>query len=39
VVNLFWGEALFAFQIENDDIAKNYVVYFKYLWKTLKRQT
>lgn len=35
LVNLFWGENLFAFSIENEEIAKNYVVYFKYLWKTL----
>jgi sugar-specific transcriptional regulator TrmB len=35
VANIFWGENLFAFQIENADIAKNYVTYFNYLWKTL----
>ncbi len=34
-VNLFWGEPLFAFVVENDEIAKNYVSYFRYLWKTL----
>ena len=36
VANLFWGEALFAFQIENQEIARNHVAYFKYVWKTLK---
>jgi len=35
VVNIFWGETLFAFQIENAEIAKNYLSYFKYLWKAL----
>jgi len=34
-INIFWGEPLFAFVIENDEIAKNYVSYFNYLWKTL----
>lgn len=36
MANIFWGENLFAFQIENVEIARNYVAYFKYLWKTLK---
>ena len=36
LINIFWGESLFAFQIENEEIAKNHVAYFKYLWKTLK---
>ncbi|VVB99890.1 Sugar-specific transcriptional regulator TrmB [uncultured archaeon] len=35
VVNLFWGENTFAFEIENPDIAKSYLAYFNYLWKTL----
>ena len=35
VVNIFWGENLFAFQIENAEIAENYLNYFNYLWKTL----
>lgn len=35
VANIFWGENLFAFQIENAEFAKNYLSYFKYLWKTL----
>lgn len=35
VVNLFWGENIFAFEIENEDIAKSYLSYFNYLWKTL----
>lgn len=35
LVNLFWGDPLLAFVIENDEIAKNYVGYFEYLWKTL----
>ncbi|MFA5106189.1 MAG: helix-turn-helix domain-containing protein [Candidatus Micrarchaeia archaeon] len=35
VVNIFWGENLFAFQIENPEIAKSYFDYFAYLWKTL----
>ena len=38
LVNIFWGEPLFAFVIENDEIAKNYVSYFNYLWKTLPPQ-
>ena len=38
LVNIFWGEPLFAFVIENDEIAKNYVSYFNYLWKTLPAQ-
>ncbi len=36
LVNIYWGESLFAFQIENEEISKNYVAYFNYLWKTLK---
>jgi len=36
VANLFWGDTLFAFQIENEEVTRNYVAYFKYLWKTLK---
>ena len=35
LANLFWGESLFAFQIENEEIYRNYVSYFKYLWKAL----
>ncbi len=35
VVNIFWGENLFAFQIENGEIARSYYDYFAYLWKTL----
>ncbi len=38
LVNIFWGENLFAFQIENGEISKNYAAYFKYLWKTLKAE-
>ncbi len=35
VVNLFWREPLFAVEVENADIAKNYVSYFKYVWNSL----
>ncbi|MCX6771106.1 MAG: hypothetical protein NTX79_03555 [Candidatus Micrarchaeota archaeon] len=35
VANIFWGENLFAFVLENEEVAKNYVSYFNYLWKTL----
>ena len=35
VINIFWGENLFAFELENKDVAKSYYDYFAYLWKTL----
>ncbi|MEW5997110.1 MAG: helix-turn-helix domain-containing protein [Candidatus Micrarchaeota archaeon] len=35
VVNVFWGEQSFAFLIQNEGIAKSYMDYFNYLWKTL----
>ncbi len=36
-VNLYWGAPLLAIEVENDAIAKNYIAYFEYLWKTLKK--
>jgi predicted transcriptional regulator len=35
VVNLYWGDPLFAVVIENEQVAKNYITHFEYLWKTL----
>ncbi len=35
VVNLYWGEPLLAVRIESAEIAKNYLNYFKFLWKKL----
>lgn len=35
VVNLYWGEPLIAVVIENEDISKNYITHFDYLWDTL----
>jgi len=35
VANIYWGEPAFAFVLENKEIARNYLGYFKYLWKTL----
>jgi sugar-specific transcriptional regulator TrmB len=35
VANVFWREQSFAFVIENEKIAKNYIEYFEYLWNSL----
>jgi DNA-binding transcriptional regulator GbsR (MarR family) len=38
LVNLFWGEPLLAFEIENKEISENYLHYFNYLWKRLGKK-
>ena len=35
-INLYWGEPLLAVVIENQEVAKNYITYYNYLWKQLK---
>jgi len=35
VVNLFWVEPPFAFEIQNAEISRNYLGYFRYLWKRI----
>ncbi len=39
VVNLYWGEPLLAVRIESAEIAKNYLHYFKFMWKKLPEKT
>ncbi len=36
--NLFWGEPLLAIEIENPAVSKNYIKYFNYLWRSLKKE-
>jgi len=37
VVQFLFGESLFAFVIESEELAENYKKYHKYLWKTAKK--
>jgi DNA-binding transcriptional regulator GbsR (MarR family) len=37
VANVLWREQSFAFQIQNESIAKSYLDYFNYLWKSLPK--
>ena len=36
VANIYWSDTLFIFEINNRDIAENYLNYFRYLWKAQK---
>ncbi|MDD4983533.1 MAG: helix-turn-helix domain-containing protein [Candidatus ainarchaeum sp.] len=38
VVNYSYGKELFAFAIENQDIAESYKAYFKYLWNKVAKK-
>ena len=33
VANFFWVDPPFAFEIQNEEISRNYLSYFKYIWK------
>lgn len=37
VANCIWGENPFAFVLENEPVAKNYMEYFHFLWKRLPK--
>ena len=38
VVNIYWGEPLLAVRIESREISRNYLEYFKFLWKKLPNE-
>lgn len=37
VVNVLWSNVFFAFMIESDEIAKNYLKYFEYIWNNIAK--
>ncbi len=37
VVNIMWGDELFAFMTESKEIADNYKKYHKYLWDKIAK--
>ncbi|MDP2924897.1 MAG: helix-turn-helix domain-containing protein [Nanoarchaeota archaeon] len=37
VVNMLWSHSLFAFVIQNKEIADSYLRYFKFLWNAIER--